>query len=186
MVHVPTELMFFLPYTPRADADSRGYDDWIREIDNPFFNSAPGISHYSNWKVGEVLSGAIDFTHFDFMFVDPARVALIWSNESVAAFASGWNEQWGRDPQNPDLSVNYHIYQLEHEDGAITFDKNQVTVIMQPVESLAATGSRWDVPKALVGESPCTLIDVIFGPVPPAKFWTGAQAAFTGELIAAP
>lgn len=62
-----SDAMVFLPYTPRADADARGYDDWLREVDNPFFNAVPGIVHYSNWKVVGLAKTAA-FSHFDFMY----------------------------------------------------------------------------------------------------------------------
>ena len=39
----PSQVMCLLTYTPRADSASRGYDDWLRSIDNPFFNGIPGI-----------------------------------------------------------------------------------------------------------------------------------------------
>lgn len=186
MTKYPTELMFYLPYTPRSDSNARGYEEWIRDVDMPFFNSVAEIAHYSNWRVDKLLAGTIDFTHFDFMFADPQKVDMIWSNKDVAAFAAGWNEQWGRDPQNADLSVNYHVYRLEHEQGGITFDRKCVTVIYQPAGPLAPNGMRWNVSTAVLGQSPCTVVDVIFGPIPDASFWAGAQAAFTGTLVAAP
>lgn len=181
----PTRTMFFLPYVPRADSDARGYDEWIREVDNPFFNGVDGISLYANFKVGSVLKGDIDFTHFDFMYVDPSKEAQIWTNAAVAEFASGWTTSWGRDPRNEDLSVNYHIYRLEQEAGAGGFDAAQVTVILQPAGPAATGTNRWTVAQSVVGQSPYTTIDIIFGPAP-AGALDGAVAAFTGKIIAAP
>jgi hypothetical protein len=177
--------MFLLPYIPRGDSDARGYDQWIRDIDNPFFNSVDGIELYINWKVGKVLKGALDFTHLDFMYVDPDKEAQIWSNPDVAAFAAGWNEKWGRDPNNADLSVNYHVYRLEQDAGAEGFNPSLTTVILDPAGPPAAGASRWKVAQAVLGKNACTTVDVIHGAADPAVY-ENAAAAFTCELIAAP
>jgi len=184
-MHESTETMFFLPYVPRSDSDARGYDGWIREIDNPFFNGVDGISLYANWKVKNVLKGELDFTHVDFMYVDPAKEDAIWSNPTVAEFASGWTEKWGRDPQNADLSVNYHVYRLEQENGPGGFSSSLATVILQPSGQPAPGATRWRVAKSVLGESPYTMIDVIFGPASEEAL-SSAVAAFECEIIAAP
>ena len=44
------DTMVFLAYTPRSDNVLRGYEDFLRKVDNPFFNAQPGVAHYSNWK----------------------------------------------------------------------------------------------------------------------------------------
>jgi hypothetical protein len=181
----PTGTMFFLPYVPRSDSDARGYDQWIREVDNPFFNGVDGISLYANWKVAEVLKGEVDFTHFDFMYVDPAKEAQIWSNPEVAAFAQGWTDSWGKDPKNEDLSVNYHVYRMEQDGGAEGFSSKQVTVILQPAGAASPSAGRWKVVQAVLGQNAYDIVDVIYGPAP-AGALDGAMAAFTGEIIAAP
>jgi hypothetical protein len=183
---MPTDTMFLLPYTPRADADARGYDEWIQSIDNPFFNSVDGISHYSNWKVRDVLVGSVPFTHFDFMFVDRERQAKIWSNEAVAAFANGWTEKWGVDPGNADLSVNYHVYKLAHREGPVVFDREHVLVVFEPASPRGADASSWSVEESVLGKCPCASVEILFGDAARARDLNGALAAFTGELIAAP
>jgi len=183
MPHAPTDFMFFLPYTPRSDSDARGYDDWIQRVDNPFFNSVTGISHYSNWKVASVLKGDVPFSHFDFMFVDREKEAQIWSNPKVAEFADGWTKSWGVDPENPDLSINYHVYQLAHAEGPIEFKPDLVTVIYRKAGAHPAAGSSWSVAKSVLGQAPCPRIDIVFGSV---EDLDDADCAFTGSLIAAP
>lgn len=180
-----TRTMFFLPYIPRDDSDARGYDKWIRDVDNPFFNSVDGIELYINWKVGRVLKGALDFTHVDFMYVDPAKEEAIWSNPDVAAFAQGWTDSWGSDPANADLSVNYHVYRLVQESGAEGFNRSITTVILDPTGPVPAGASRWTVAQAVLGQNAYSTVDVIHGEADPAAY-QNAAAAFTCELIAAP
>ncbi len=106
----PSQAMLLLTYTPRADSDDRGYDEWLREVDNPFFNSIPGITHYSNWKIVETRVGSLPFTHFDFMHIDGIdAVSKVWENERVQEFAAGWTEKWALDPRATDMSVNYQV-----------------------------------------------------------------------------
>lgn len=181
----PTGTMFFLPYIPRADSDARGYDQWIRDVDNPFFNGVDGIELYINWKVGRVLKGSLDFTHADFMYVDPAKEAHIWSNQTVAEFAQGWTDSWGKDPKNEDLSVNYHVYRLEQEAGPVDFNRAVTTVILDPAGPPAAGATRWKVAQAVLGKNAYNTVDVIHGEADSAAY-EGAVAAFTCELIAAP
>jgi hypothetical protein len=107
----PSPALVVLQYTPRADAASRGYEDWLRAVDNPFFNSVPGIVRYENWRVHAPLLGTPDYTHFDLMYVeDEAAVERVWSNPVVAEFAANWTRQWGRvsDP-TVNQAVNYHV-----------------------------------------------------------------------------
>lgn len=109
-----SELMLVLTYRPREDSESRGYNPWLREIDNPFFNSVKKVAHYSNWKLAPESSGVADWTHFDFMHiakgVEPQEIFV---QPDVAAFAAAWTRQWGRHPEAEDMSVNYEIHIVE-------------------------------------------------------------------------
>ena len=106
----PTQTMLLLTYTPRADADERGYERWLREVDNPFFNGVDGIVLYTNWKVAAVKAGEIRFTHFDTMFVEGVDV---FDRPQVQRFADGWVEQWGVDPDAGHTAVNYQVLVTE-------------------------------------------------------------------------
>lgn len=108
----PSELMFVLTYTPRADAAAQGYDDWLRAVDNPFFNAQPGIVRYENWKVHANKNGVASFTYLDLMYIEGEQVVeQIWGNPAIADFAQQWTDKWGRVPQAVDQQVNYHIVQ---------------------------------------------------------------------------
>lgn len=104
-------LMLQIAYTPRADSDERGYDDWLREIDMPFFNGVDGILHYSNWKIIDSPVGTCPFTHFDLMFIEPdGGYEKVFGNPDVDEFASGWNDLWGTHPEGTFADSGVEIY----------------------------------------------------------------------------
>jgi hypothetical protein len=176
-----TDLMVFLPYTPRPDSASRGYEAWLVETDNPFFNSVPGILHYSNWRVTNPPAG--HFTHFDFMYLDPATADSVWTNPDVIAFASGWTEQWGIDPKAADLSVNYNSYKLRLRSGQGAFDPSAVRIAGNASANPRFGGAVWEVEAPMVGTSPTQFYEFAFGS---AAGTTGPADSRTGTLIAAP
>ena len=175
-----SDVMVFLPYTPRADADARGYDDWLRQVDNPFFNAVPGIVHYSNWKVAGAAK-AFAFSHFDFMYLDPSRADGVWSNAAVLAFAAAWTARWGAFPDAADVSLNYHSYRLTRRDGADSFDRRGVRLGMLDAPPGHLGGTVWEVDSSLVGTPACRWFEFRFGPLGDA-----ALPGVAGELIAAP
>jgi hypothetical protein len=101
--------MLLLTYTPRADADARGYEQWLREVDNPFFNGVPGIAEYTNWKIVEPKLGVMPFTHFDTMLIENDALDRVWGNPEVGRFADGWRELWALNPGADDMGVNYQV-----------------------------------------------------------------------------
>lgn len=106
----PSQTMLLLTYTPRADSNDRGYEEWLREVDNPFFNSIPGIVHYANWKIVGTKVGSVPFTHFDFMHIESLdALEKVWGNARVKEFAAGWTEKWAIHPDATDMSVNYQV-----------------------------------------------------------------------------
>jgi hypothetical protein len=114
----PSQMMFVLTYTPRADADAHGYEDWLRAVDNPFFNAQPGIVRYENWKVHANKNGVASFTYLDLMYIeDEAAIEKIWTNPALLDFAQKWTEKWGRVPQAVDQQVNYHVVLCEELAG---------------------------------------------------------------------
>ncbi|WP_439533356.1 hypothetical protein [Polymorphobacter sp.] len=176
-----TDLMLFLPYTPRADSDARGYEAWLREVDAPFFNSVPGIIHYSNWKCSEPTAG--QFTHFDFLYLDPAMADQVWSNPEVIAFAAGWTEKWGIDPKAEDLAINYNSYRLRLCSGQATFDPTAVRIAGSQTKTPRFGGAVWAVEASVVGTSPLPCYEFAFGS---AAHSEGPADSRLGTLIAAP
>ena len=106
-----SDTMILLTYTPRADSVARGYEDWLRRVDNPFFNGVPGIVRYMNWKVVQQAGASPGFAWFDFMLIENTVAAdRIWTNPDVVKFTAGWRDLWGQGPKADDLSGNAHVY----------------------------------------------------------------------------
>ncbi|QTH20166.1 hypothetical protein HRJ34_17615 [Rhizorhabdus wittichii] len=167
-----TVQMCFLPYTPRADSDARGYEEWLRSTDNPFFNSRPGIGHYSNWKVA---SGDPGFTHFDILLIAPGfGPDDIWADEPLAAFAADWVRLWGVEPAG-DPALNYHCHIAERSGGDAGDFASQI--VIDPSSSI---GESWTFTGSVVGTQPWPGFSCRFGDEA-----TG-DGLIRGELIAAP
>ena len=111
----PSQTMFVLTYTPRADAQAHGYEDWLREIDNPFFNSdeVPELISSSNWLRTRDLVGTEWWTDFDLMFIDgPDGFDKLLANPKSAAFATNWATAWGNRPADG-IPANFEAHILE-------------------------------------------------------------------------
>lgn len=94
--------MIFITYRIRDGADDDGYDDWLRRIDNPFFNAIPGVKRYTNWKVHDSRR-PLPFTHFDFLEIDDVEeLETVWFNPDLNAFRAEWVRLWGRGVPDPD------------------------------------------------------------------------------------
>jgi hypothetical protein len=128
-----SEKMLMLTYTPRSDSESRGYTPWLREIDNPFFNSVNKIQNYSNWKLTQPSAQQVDWSHFDFMHLAKgAQPEEILGLPDVAEFAAGWTRQWGQDPDAEDLSVNYQVHIVERIRQGQLRRRGLIALILEP------------------------------------------------------
>lgn len=171
--------MIFLPYTPRDGALADGYEDWLRDVDNPFFNSRPAVSHYTNWKVSAAVAGDVWFSHFDFLVYEGSAEA-VWSDPPLADFAARWVQRWGKEPSNPDVSVNYHAYNCS---GGTLWQSlgGQVTLAYD-----AQGGEAWDITGGVVGAPIARRLSVIMQSVGDAPSSLNAQILATGTLVAGP
>ncbi|MEZ5099982.1 MAG: hypothetical protein R3C15_09340 [Thermoleophilia bacterium] len=120
-----SQMMLLIAYTPRADSNDRGYEQWLRDVDNPFFNSVPGVRLYENWKVVSNAVGQVPFTHFDLLFVEEEMgFEAPFDNPELQKFASGWNDLWGTHPEGTFADSGVEIYHCrvvaEPEDVART------------------------------------------------------------------
>ena len=111
-----SKIMLLLTYTPRSDISLVQYHQWLRDVDNPFFNSRPSVRHYSNWRVVEAKLGASTFTHFDLLEVDGLDgFDRVFADAKIVEFARSWVRRWGQvqDTDLPDQSVNYQVFLCE-------------------------------------------------------------------------
>ena len=90
------DTMVFLSYTLPADALPRGYEPWLREVDNPFFNAVPGMGRYENWRNVTQDPADLPFEHFDFLHPATAEdLERVWFDADLDAFRKGWIRKWG-------------------------------------------------------------------------------------------
>ncbi len=100
--------MLLLTYKLGAHVDQQEYEQWLREVDNPFFNSVRGVKRYANWKVLDEKLGAVAFTHYDLLELDDIDAwEKVWGNQKLQEFAQGWTQRWsvhGTDQQYAGLN----------------------------------------------------------------------------------
>lgn len=113
MARVPGyDFMVLLTYTPRANSVARGYEDWLRRVDNPFFNATDGVQHYSNWKIAGGAHPQMG-THFDFLGIDGlGSLDEVMNGERLNGFRKEWRRLWGVDPEGTP-GVNAQAYLCE-------------------------------------------------------------------------
>lgn len=151
-----TDHILFLTYTPREDSERRGYSPWLRSTDTPFFNTVPGISHYSNWKLIEGEGSAkVDWGWFDFLHIESGKTLDdIWGNERLGEFATAWNVMWGKDPDNADLSVNYQVHEARRIQAMKGERTDFIAIVLDPDRSkLPKDAEIWEITNAILGNA---------------------------------
>ncbi|MDX2224767.1 MAG: hypothetical protein SFV21_18585 [Rhodospirillaceae bacterium] len=189
-----TRDLLLLVYTPREDSNQRGYEDWLRTIDNPFFNGVPGIRHYSNWKVMSPADCAFPYTHFDLMFLaDAAAKDRVWSNPEVMTFAQGWTEKWGRYPRaTPEtMHMNYSVFLCSTVAGDQRMAGRNLTIMPAKGPIAAPPGDQvYEIAEPVLGDVRFTHFALRYLPdgraVDAATRPAGCYAAAQASLIAAP
>ena len=103
--------VLFIVYTPGEDAEAKGYEPWLVRVDNPFFNAIPGVHHYANWKLEQVLTGApLPYGYFDFQgLVAESDLERVWFNPDLDAFRKEWIRLWGYGLTKP-LPIQTNVY----------------------------------------------------------------------------
>jgi hypothetical protein len=90
------DAMSLIMYTPRADSNDRGYEQWLIDVDNPFFNNSEVCVRYTNWKVADDAGVNFGFSHFDFFGMDDRDSGdKVWSDEKLSEFRVEWRKLWG-------------------------------------------------------------------------------------------
>ncbi len=107
--------MLLLTYNLGTHVNKTEYEQWLREVDNPFFNRIPGIIRYTNWKVVEPKVGDVGFTYFDLMEIEDLDAwEKVWGNKELQQFAHSWTERWsvhGTDEKY--MGMNYQVLLCE-------------------------------------------------------------------------
>lgn len=147
--------MLFLTYTPRSDSEERGYGPWLRKVDNPFFNSVPGIAHYTNWKVIKGGEGVIPWTYFDFLRLENGvTLETVWGNKDLTKFATGWTKLWGREPDAADMAVNYQVHMTNLSKHGNLDTAQLIAVVLSPdLAALPANAALFTVEKNILGKA---------------------------------
>lgn len=90
------DAMSLITYTPRADSNDRGYEQWLIDVDNPFFNNSKVCIRYTNWKVIDDAGVNPSFSHFDFFGMDGRDSGdKVWNDEKLSEFRVEWRKLWG-------------------------------------------------------------------------------------------
>ena len=147
--------LILLVYTPREDSNARGYEAWLQEIDNPFFNDIPGIRHYTNWKTTSAADCAFPYSHFDFMFLDsPDCKDAVWGNQDLMAFAQGWTDQWGRYPDaTPEnMHMNYQVYLCSSATGRNQVVSNDLSIAVSSEPADTSDEHVFNVEESILGD----------------------------------
>jgi hypothetical protein len=98
--------MLLITYSVRPGSVDEGYEDWLRRVDNPFFNVAPGFAHYGNWKVCGGSNPFAPHLYFDFVGMkDRASFDVVWNGAEVNAFRREWRRLWGVQPGDPGAPI---------------------------------------------------------------------------------
>ena len=129
--------VLLIVYTPGPGAEAGGYEPWLQDVDNPFFNAIPGVHHYANWKIERVLHGsAPGYGYFDFQgLVDGSDLERVWFNPDLDHFRTEWIRKWGYSAGPPHPAQSYAF-------------------LMQPVGAATGTVDRFARITAGIGDVP--------------------------------
>jgi hypothetical protein len=102
--------LLLLGYDVREGVDRGEYEQWLRDVDCPFWNARPGVARYENWKVAEEKVGKLGFPYFDLIWLeDGASFESVFGQPEVQEFAAGWVQRWGLEPEATDPSRNFKL-----------------------------------------------------------------------------
>ncbi|SEB47045.1 hypothetical protein [Rhodococcus jostii] len=83
-------------YNIKEGSNADAYDKFLREVDNPFIGSVPGVISYANWKIVQNCAGSVGFKYIDLIVVEgDDNPVAIFDTPEVAAFKDRWDEEWG-------------------------------------------------------------------------------------------
>ena len=110
------DVMVFDTYAPRADADARGYDEWLAKVDAPLFNSLSSVAGYYCWRVDSAIGNRVPYgvgaqepyTYFGFFGLrSEGDFAAMMADPKAEAHVPIWVRDWSRHPEAKDLAENF-------------------------------------------------------------------------------
>jgi hypothetical protein len=100
--------LLLLGYDIHPAADAAEYEQWLRDVDCPFWNGQPGVHRYENWKVSEDKVGELGFPYFDLIWLqDGETFESVMGQPDAQRFAAEWIRRWGLEPEHPDPARNF-------------------------------------------------------------------------------
>lgn len=91
-----SDAMIVIIYSIRPGVAESEYEDWVRRVDCPFFNAAPGMAQYVNWKVAGGRNVLAPNPYFDYLVMDGIEsFDAVWLDPKLNAFRQKWRELWG-------------------------------------------------------------------------------------------
>jgi hypothetical protein len=137
--------MVLITYKPGPAATAENYEPWLREKDNPTFNSVSGIHEYSNWKV--LAPGGLAFTHFDFLGLESVvDLERVWFSPQLNQFRQEWVARWGYNSVRPGPVSGYAMLCMR-EGGPICARERFVEINLDPAD--CNVPEQWEVVEAL-------------------------------------
>ena len=201
--------VLLIVYSPGPGAEAAGYEAWLREIDNPFFNAIPGVHHYANWKIERVLHGAAPgYDWFDFQgLVQEADLERVWFNPDLDHFRTEWIRLWGyapsphpaqryaflMEPVGPARGVAQPWLRLTAGTGEPPLDEDRSWRVTEAISKHFATGATstdWRAPIAANNELGFDWLSITYAAEEESlvkSYVAGSEVlAVTARLVAAP
>ncbi len=201
--------VLFIVYTPGPDAEAKGYEPWLVRVDNPFFNSIPGVRHYANWKIERVLAGTPPYAWFDFQGLEAETdLERVWFNKDLDAFRFEWVRLWGYGMgKPPPVQSNAYLMRpiqaargVPRRTALITGGRGQPPASMDIVwrveetirkhYSIEPAGGAWRLPAAQDNPLGAEWVALAYGDsagaLAAAFVPTGEDFAFVARQVAAP
>lgn len=146
-----TDDLVFLMYSVRPGIDIPGYEQWLHEVDCPFFNSVETINYYANWKVIDGFYN-LPFAMFDFMtFRNRDDMQASWSNPKMLDFTVEWERLWGNDPTGANKARNYSVSHFTRTTDGPSSGNYAVVGFDQGEGPVPADATVWTLKEAMIG-----------------------------------
>jgi hypothetical protein len=184
-----SDAMIVIVYAIRPDAATDEYEEWLRRVDCPFFNAAPGVAQYVNWKVAGGDNVFARQPYFDFLVMDGIEsFDAVWLDPDLNAFRRKWRELWGVTNVRNDGS-HAPAYLCRRVATAEMVWTPHVALLPCAADDRLAGWDTWRIERPLRGPSPpftAFHVRYLAGAHELAQLAFARDAAVLGARIAAP